>query len=436
MLGIQMKQIELVAAVIRKGSMVFATRCDNGEFKNLWEFPGGEIAKGESAQQTLTREIKEKFEADIVVGELLRTVECDCPEFHLTLHCFWCELASEDVLLHRNGHSAWLEKDSLHSLEWMPAVDGILDDIPDDIVKDTGRKPSTAGNSIKGYLFGAAAAVSYGLNPAFTLPLYADGMNPESVLLLRYGFAIVILVFLMLFCHSDFAVKKRTLPSLFILGLLMAASSLFLFISYNYMAAGIASTILFVYPIFVAVIMALVYKEKLTLSTALCLSIATAGILLLYNTGDGDTLSLFGTVSVIVSALSYAFYLVLVGKGKIAAMSSLTVTFYVLCFGSLLFISTLLVKDEPLTLPSKWYLWLDAFALALFPTAISLLCTKLAINTIGSTPTAILGALEPVTAVFVGLLFFGEGMTGREAVGIVLILLAVTIVVGRKKHRP
>lgn len=285
---------------------------------------------------------------------------------------------------------------------------------------------------LKGYLFGIAAAVCYGLNPAFALPLYADGMNPESVLLLRYGFAILIVAVMIVIFHRSFRISKGILPQLFSLGILMAASSLFLFISYNHMAAGIASTILFVYPIFVAVAMALVFKEKVTFATILCLAIASSGILLLYNTGNGTTLSLFGTVAVIVSAISYAVYLVWVGKGKIALMSSLTLTFYVLCFGLVLFAVSLFAKGEPLTLPSRWYLWLDAFALALFPTAISLLCTKVAIQNIGSTPTAILGALEPVTALIVGIVFYNEGMTTREAFGIVLIISAVTIVVSRK----
>lgn len=287
--------------------------------------------------------------------------------------------------------------------------------------------------SLKGYLLGAAAAVSYGLNPAFTLPLYADGMNPESVLILRYGFASPIIAGMMAAFRRPFLIRKGSLPTLFALGMMMAASSLFLFISYKYMAAGIASTILFVYPIFVAVIMALLFRERVTLPVLICLALATVGILLLYNVGDGVTLSLFGTIAVIVSALAYALYLVFAGKGKAAQMSSLTVTFYVICFAMLLFAAVLVAKGESLTLPSKWYLWVDAFALALFPTAVSLMCTKMAINAIGSTPTAILGALEPVTAVVVGMIFFNEGMTFREAVGIVLILLSVSIVVWHKR---
>jgi len=286
--------------------------------------------------------------------------------------------------------------------------------------------------SIKGYLLGAAAAVCYGLNPTFALPLYADGMNAESVLLLRYGFAIIIVAVMIAAFRRTFSIRVRAIPHLFSLGILMAASSLLLFVSYNYMAAGIASTILFVYPIFVALIMALAFGEKITLSTILCLAVATSGILLLYKTGDGRTLNLFGTIAVILSALSYALYLVWVGRGRMEGLSSLTLTFYVLCFGVLLLAAALIVKGAPLTLPSKWYLWIDAFALALFPTAVSLLCTKMAINIIGSTPTAILGALEPVTAVVAGMLLFGEGMTGREAAGIVMILAAVVMVIGRK----
>lgn len=290
-----------------------------------------------------------------------------------------------------------------------------------------------AGKSLKGYLLGAAAAVSYGLNPAFALPLYADGMNPESVLVLRYGFAIPIVALMMLMFHRPFKVERNTVLPLAGLGILMAISSLTLFISYNYMAAGIASTILFVYPIFVAAIMAIFCGERITRSTTICLAIASCGILLLYNLGNGTTLSLAGTIAVLASALSYAFYLVLVGKQRIAELSTLTVTFYVLCFGSLLFIGRICTGPAQFTLPSTWYLWLDAFALALFPTAISLLCTKMAIATIGSTPTAILGALEPVTAIIVGIIFFNEGMTVREGFGIALILTAVSIVVGKRK---
>lgn len=280
-----------------------------------------------------------------------------------------------------------------------------------------------------GYLLGAIAAASYGLNPTFALPLYADGMNPDSVLLFRYGLAIPMVAAMAFLRGRSLKVPKRSILPLAGLGLLMALSSLTLFISYSYMAAGIASTILFVYPLMVAIIMAVFCHEKLTMHTILCILLATSGILLLYNTGDGGTLSLVGTLIVIASALSYAIYLVAINQRRLEGIPTLAVTFWVLLFGSLLFMGRLAFDAAVLTLPTRWCLWLDAAALAVFPTVISLVCTTKAIQIIGSTPTAILGALEPVTAVIMGIILFDEGMTGREAFGIAMILVAVSFVV-------
>ena len=190
------------------------------------------------------------------------------------------------------------------------------------------------------------------------------------------------------------------------------------------MEAGIASTILFVYPIMVAVIMALVFKEKISLQTALCMALALGGIALLYKGPDGATLSLIGTVLALASALTYAIYIVGINQTTLKNTATLTVTFYVLVFGVSLFIIRLLTGVE-LTTPSHWYMWANILALSIFPTAISFLCTTSAIQYIGSTPTAILGALEPVTAIFFGITVFGERMTAREGLGIVMILIAV-----------
>ena len=281
---------------------------------------------------------------------------------------------------------------------------------------------------VKGYALGAVAAASYGLNPTFALPLYADGMNPDSVLLLRYGFAIPIVAAMIALRGRSFRVGKGSLLPLAVLGLLMSLSSLTLFMSYNFMAAGIASSILFVYPIMVAVIMSVFFKERMTMQTVLCILLATCGIMLLYMNPEGGTLSLAGTLLVIGSALVYAMYLVGVNNRRVSGIATLTVTFYVLCFGALLFVGRIL-GGEPLTLPTSRWLWLDAFALAALPTAVSLMCTTAAIQAIGSTPTAILGALEPVTAVLMGIFLFDESMSAREAFGIAMILVSVSFVI-------
>lgn len=280
----------------------------------------------------------------------------------------------------------------------------------------------------KGYILGTIAAATYGMNPLFALPLYKAGMNPESVLLFRYMLAIPILAVMIKARGRSFKINRKETTTLIVMGLLVAISSLTLFQSYNYMEAGIASTILFVYPIMVALIMSLVFKEKLTMMTGLCLLLALGGISMLYKGGDGTTLSLTGTLLALASALTYAIYIVGINQTVLKSTATLTVTFYVLVFGVTLFIIRLLTGTA-LTTPDKWYLWLNVLALSVFPTAISFLCTTSAIQYIGSTPTAILGALEPVTAIIFGITIFGERMTLRESIGIVMILIAVTLVI-------
>ena len=280
----------------------------------------------------------------------------------------------------------------------------------------------------KGYILGSIAAASYGMNPLFALPLYKAGMDPDSVLFFRYLFAIPLLGIMIKARGRSFKIQRKETFPLIIMGLLVALSSLTLFLSYNYMAAGIASTLLFVYPIMVALIMAMVFKEKLALQTIVCMLLALGGIGLLYKSEDGSTLSLIGTLLVFASSLSYAIYIVGINQTSLKNVATLKVTFYVLLFGLSLFVARLLYSGV-LNTPDQWYLWANLLALAVFPTAISFLCTTGAIQYIGSTPTAILGALEPVTAIFFGIAVFGESLTVRESFGLVMIIVAVTLVI-------
>ena len=280
----------------------------------------------------------------------------------------------------------------------------------------------------KGYILGSIAAASYGMNPLFALPLYKAGMDPDSVLFFRYLFAIPLLGIMIKARGRSFKIQRKETFPLIIMGLLVALSSLTLFLSYNYMAAGIASTLLFVYPIMVALIMAMVFKEKLALQTIVCMLLALGGIGLLYKSEDGSTLSLIGTLLVFASSLSYAIYIVGINHTSLKNVATLKFTFYVLLFGLSLFVARLLYSGV-LNTPDQWYLWANLLALAVFPTAISFLCTTGAIQYIGSTPTAILGALEPVTAIFFGIAVFGESLTVRESFGLVMIIVAVTFVI-------
>lgn len=122
-----MKTIEVVAAIIIQDGKVFATQRGYGEWQGWWEFPGGKIEPGECPQDALKREIKEELDAEIEVGDLLETVEWDYPTFHLTMHCYICTLTSESIQLNEHEASAWLTKETLRSVKWLPADLVLLD---------------------------------------------------------------------------------------------------------------------------------------------------------------------------------------------------------------------------------------------------------------------------------------------------------------------
>ena len=126
-----MKTIEVVAAIIIKDGQVFASQRGYGEWQGWWEFPGGKMEPGESPQAALKREIREELDAEIEVGELLDTVEWDYPNFHLTMHCFVCKLCSESFNLNEHEAAVWLTRETLRSVKWLPADDGLIEKISD-----------------------------------------------------------------------------------------------------------------------------------------------------------------------------------------------------------------------------------------------------------------------------------------------------------------
>ena len=121
-----MKTIEVVAAIIIKNGQVFATQRGYGDWKGWWEFPGGKMEVGESPEEALRREIREELDAEISIESLLETVEWDYPAFHLTMHCFICTLLSESLHLNEHEASAWLTKENLHTVKWLPADEGLI----------------------------------------------------------------------------------------------------------------------------------------------------------------------------------------------------------------------------------------------------------------------------------------------------------------------
>ena len=286
-----------------------------------------------------------------------------------------------------------------------------------------------------GILCAILSAVCYGTNPFGALPLYEEGVNTATVLSHRFGLAVILLAVIMLIKRIDFKVTRREFKVLFSLGILFAASSITYYQSFHFMDAGIASTILFVYPVMVAVIMALFFKEKVTSMPVMAIVLSLVGIGLLYKGGAGVSLSVIGIVLCILSSLAYAIYIIVVNQSSIQ-MSSFKVTFYAMLVCEITLILYSFTSPELYLhmLPSP-RAWSFAVWLSVVPTILSLVFMTVAVHHVGATPTAILGALEPLTAVTIGVIIFGETLTPRLVVGIIFILFAVMLVVlGKDLH--
>lgn len=285
----------------------------------------------------------------------------------------------------------------------------------------------------KGYINGVLAAVSYGTNPLFALPMYKLGMSVNSVLFYRYLFALILYgISIKLFKKVDLKLSSREFICIFPLALLFASSSVTMFEALKYLDSGIACTILFIYPIIVALISVIFYKEKLTKTSIFAMALALSGIFLL-NGGIKGHLNPLGIFFILTSALVYAIYMVFVKKlSTIKHMKNEKLTFYVMLFGLFVFIFNLKFCTElqPIV---DWRVFACAVALAIFPTIISIETVNIAIRLIGATTTAILGALDPLTAIFFGVVVFGESLTINRIIGIVLVLLGAMLIILRDK---
>lgn len=279
----------------------------------------------------------------------------------------------------------------------------------------------------KGVILAIISAICYGMNPLGALFLYEEGLNVNSVIFYRFIFASILLAIFMLIKKDSFYLKFKEIILLALLGLLFGISAVSLFNSFLYMDAGLASTVLFIYPIFVAIIMALFFKEKNSIITILSIIFAFLGVVLLYES-DGANVSNFGIFLVILSSLCYAIYIVIINQ--YLKISALKVTFYSMLFCTI----TILIHsffDSSLNIMPlvNFNMWFYTVFLALVPTIISLLFLIKAIQIIGSTSASILGALEPLTAVLIGVYVFNEKITFWLVIGIVFILFGVILIV-------
>ena len=289
-----------------------------------------------------------------------------------------------------------------------------------------------------GYIAGILAGVSYGTNPLFGKVLMESGVPIMAMLFFRYAFAAVILAVLMMFRKESFLVKRREVGLLILLGIFFAGSSITLFCSYEFIPSGLATTLIYLYPVIVALIMVFL-RIYPSWQTWLAISATFGGILLLSSPSGDVQIRVPGVLLAIGSALCYSFYLVIVNRSKrIRNVSEHTITFYSLVTGAILFAIIRYAQDGSMLEGIDSYAdWGNLIGLAIIPTMISMLTIAISSRYIGPTKTAVLGVFEPLTAILIGTLMFGEVLTAKMAVGIAICVAAVVFMVVKpgKKQR-
>lgn len=279
----------------------------------------------------------------------------------------------------------------------------------------------------RGYFFACLSAISYGMIPLFALPLKQSGVSFDVILFYRFLFTSALILLFLLGRKIDLKISKKEVLPLVFLGLMYALSSEFLFLGYDYMPAGVASTILFIYPVFVALLMGFLFKEKISWLTRGAIMLALGGVFVL-NQGEGEfSMSLIGLIVVLLSALAYALYIVVVNKSAVRDMSGPKLTFYSIAFAGLFFGAKSVALGQMQLV--SFQLSMEIALFALVTTVISCIALVYAIQYIGSTPTAILGSLEPVVAVGISVVLFHEPLTKNLMLGILLIVLAVVVII-------
>lgn len=291
--------------------------------------------------------------------------------------------------------------------------------------------------SFRGLTMGLLSGISFGLIPLFCLPLLDAGMPYISVLFFRFVIASAALAVVIVCRGGTLNITRSEAVSILPLGAMYAVSSIFLLWGYTYIAASIATPIHFLYPVIVASVMGSFFGERITFRTLFAVAMALAGVFVLsMDKPGGGYVSLWGITIVVISAIAYALYIVAVRHSKASNIDPLKLAFYVMLIACAIIYVWALISNGGVGVIASWWNFLLLLGLAIVPTVVSNLALMDAVRLIGSTSSAILGAMEPLTAVAIGTLIFGEPFTGDLLGGVILIIAAVTIVIlgGRMKR--
>lgn len=295
---------------------------------------------------------------------------------------------------------------------------------------NTGLKKTGSPALVWGYVAGIVTGVTYGLNPLFAVPLMKQGVQVDTILFFRYFLAVIILGIWLMFRRENFRINLHQFRQLVILGLFFSMSSFSLFEAYNYIPSGIATTIVFLYPVLVALIMVFL-KVYPTWQVWISIAVTFLGVLFL-SKGDGaQTIHWKGLVLSFASALSYAIFIVIVNRSKsVHQISNTMLTFYALLTGVIVFSIHAAASRTPLLSGIHGLgSWANLAGLAILPTIVSTATLAMATRIIGATKASVLGVFEPVTAILVGAIAFGESITLNVVTGIFMTMASIIFMI-------
>ena len=285
-------------------------------------------------------------------------------------------------------------------------------------------------NAIIGYPAGIITGITYGLNPLFAKPLMEAGASTEAILFFRYGIAVILLGAYLVLKKESFRINLRQAGVLLGLGLLFSSSSAFLFEAYKYIASGLATTLVFLFPVMVAIIMVFL---KVVPSWPVWLSIAAtfAGVMIMTGGSGSEPVNPTGVWFSIAAAFFYALFIVIINRSKaIASIPNSILTFYALLAGTVFFLTRCALKGKELMAGLDGFMpWVNLIGLAVLPTIVSTAGLAVATRNIGATKASVLGVFEPITAILIGTVVFGEVLTPNIIAGILISVVAVTFMI-------
>lgn len=300
---------------------------------------------------------------------------------------------------------------------------------------DNNSRSIQPGNQGWGFFLAIVSGASFGLIPLFTIPVIATGMGYCSIILYRFLFGAIFMLAFLLYRQVSLRISWADFGRISMLSLLYIICAITLFVSYDYISSGVATSLIYTNPIWCTVIGLLFLHERLSPKKGVALVLATLGVMLLSGFfADDARFSAWGVFLGLCSGMGYGAYLVLLPRLKISKMPSLKLTFYIF-FTAFLYTAVYVLAFEGGIHPiADTASWVNLLLLGLLPTAFSNICVTMALRIVDTTIVAILGAFEPLTAMVVGVLLLGETCGAATVAGGILILISVAMLTWKKRR--